>query len=76
MAKNRVQLMKDFFLNEQHGIMAERLSRLPPKPKISNPIYILFFPFNVSKLLSSFSKYVEADLMNLLLEENASCIIR
>ena len=67
--------MKVFlFLNKQHGRMAQRLARLPPKPKIasSNPSSILFFHFNVSKLLSSLSKYVEADLMDLLLEENAS----
>ena len=53
--------------------MAQRLVRLPPKPKIAstNPTSVLFFPFNVSKLSSSLSKYVQADLMNLLLE-NAS----
>ena len=66
--------MKVFFLNEQHVRMAQRLVRLPLKSKIAstNLTFILFFPFNVSKLLSSLSKYIKADLMNLLLEENAS----
>ena len=38
--------MKVFlFLNKQHGRMAQRLARLPPKPKIatSNPSSILSF---------------------------------
>ena len=54
--------------------MAQRLVSLSPNPMIvtSSPTRSLYFIFNVSKLLSSLSKYVEADFMNLLLEENAS----
>ena len=44
MAKLYFSIWRLFFLNNQHGRMVQRLSRLPPKPKILNPISILFIP--------------------------------
>ena len=54
--------------------MAQRLARLHPNPKFARSIPRRPFklPFNVSRLLLSLLKYVEANLMNLLLEVSAS----
>ena len=69
-----IQYMKLFiFILISTDGMAQRLVSLSPNPMIvtSSPTRSLYFIFNVSKLLSSLSKYVEADFMNLRLEENS-----